>query len=458
MLIDFKDILKDVKPSKEDKLKVEGLSRQLMSIINQAARDESVDAEVVILGSVAKGTWLSGKGDIDLFIKFPLNTPLDYLKSEGLKLGYECIRKMKGESEERYASHPYITGHIDGYEVDIVPCYDIKHANELTSAVDRTILHTEYIKEELKDELKDDVMLLKRFMEMVGCYGSEFKVGGFAGYLCELLVIRYCSFLGVLKAATDWKPGHQIDLKGYGTASQFKDPLVVVDPTDKNRNVAAALTLQKMAEFSMAARNFLKNPKKSYFYPKKIDVNIHKIISEFEKRGSKTFIITFQPPHVPADALHPQIKKTEKSMVKILKKDGFMVMGSDSWSDEDKNVVILLELVNWHLPLLKKHTGPYVWYEEHVERFQTKHPDAWIEGDQLVVMVKRDFLDAESLIRYTLSNQGIRRLRVGKHLKDKILSNYHLDDVQNLLATEDVGNDLLEFMHHYLYRNEFLER
>ena len=56
---------------------------------------------------------------------------------------------MEGISEERYASHPYVTGYIEGYYVDFVPCYNIKNSDELKSAVDRTLLHTEYIKSKL---------------------------------------------------------------------------------------------------------------------------------------------------------------------------------------------------------------------------------------------------------------------------------------------------------------------
>ncbi len=46
---------------------------------------------------------------------------------------------MDGMSEERYASHPYVTGYIEGYYVDFVPCYNIKDSEELKSAVDRTL-------------------------------------------------------------------------------------------------------------------------------------------------------------------------------------------------------------------------------------------------------------------------------------------------------------------------------
>lgn len=57
---------------------------------------------------------------------------------------------MEGRHEFRYASHPYITGIINGYEIDFVPCYDIEESKQLKSAVDRTIPHTRYVQDNLK--------------------------------------------------------------------------------------------------------------------------------------------------------------------------------------------------------------------------------------------------------------------------------------------------------------------
>jgi len=70
-----------------------------------------------------------------------------------LKLDIKTIEKMDGSAEERYASHPYVNRDIfkDIY-VDFVPCYDIQSYEELKSAVDRTLLHTEYVKANLKLE------------------------------------------------------------------------------------------------------------------------------------------------------------------------------------------------------------------------------------------------------------------------------------------------------------------
>ena len=141
---------------------------------------------------------------------------------------------------------------------------------------------------------------------------------------------------------------------------------MVVDPTDENRNVSAALRLQKMSEFIIAAGNFLKNPKSSYFYLKEFKYNRETILEEFCQRETKTFILVFPAPNIPSDALHPQIRKTEKSLKKILENDDFSVLGSDSWCNEDsediqKEVFILLEMNNWSLPILKKRSGPYLW-------------------------------------------------------------------------------------------------
>ena len=133
-------------------------------------------------------------------------------------------------------------------------------------------------------------------------------------------------------------------------------------------------------------------------------------------------------------------------------------MGSDSWTDEEKTVIILLEMATWSVSLLKKHLGPKVWDYENGKKFNEKHPEAWIEGDQWMTLVERSYNNTKSLIQGLLTPRGLRRLRVGKHLKKEILKNYQLIDVLDLLVAEDVNEQFLEFLHHYLYKNEFIKR
>lgn len=121
-------------------------------------------------------------------------------------------------------------------------------------------------------------------MTCVNTYGANYKVSGFSGYLCELLILKYHSFEEVLKAASyKWHKHYKIDLENYGTSNKFKDPLIAIDPVDKNRNVAAALSMQKFSEFIVASRNFLDNPNESYFQEKEIQTSKEYLLGEFEK-------------------------------------------------------------------------------------------------------------------------------------------------------------------------------
>jgi tRNA nucleotidyltransferase (CCA-adding enzyme) len=374
-----------------------------------------------------------------------------------MELGYECIKILNGKSEKRYASHPYITGFIDGYEVDFVPCYSISMGDTIKSAVDRTILHMEYVKANLRPEKEGDVLLLKQFMGMVGTYGSEFKVGGFAGYLCELLILHYGSFTSVIEAAgRSWQPGLSIDLENYGTSHNFKDPLVVIDPVDPNRNVASSLSLQKMSEFVAAAGNFLSSKSMEYFFPRNLDISRDKILDEFNSRGTKTIIIEFNAPMIPADALHPQITKTEQSLAKILKREGFRLIGSSYYTDESDYAVILLEVESGELPRYKVHVGPSVWYREHGRSFRDLHPESWIQNDRWTAMVEREFRDLESLITHLLSEEGIRKVRGGKHVKKSLLDWFELKEVGDILPGAD--SEHLKFFYSYLHKGWMLER
>lgn len=458
--MDFNNILKVIKPTQEENERVRSLSDKLISTINKIATESNIDAEATLVGSVAKGTWLSGKADVDIFIKFPLSTSEADLKKYGLELGGKCIREMHGQHELRYASHPYITGFIEGFEIDFVPCYIIKDAEELKSAVDRTILHTEYMLANLRQKQEDEVLLLKKFMGSIHTYSAEFKVGGFSGYLCELLVINYGSFLNVLEAAsTEWRPNYKIDIESYGTGELFSEPLVVIDPTDKNRNVAAALKLQKMSEFMVASRNFLDNPKEEYFFDKEIDLNKNEVKSEFENRKTKTFLIKFKPPEIPADALYPQIKKTENSLGGVLEREDFKVFSTDSWTDESQNVIILIEMEIWKLPQVKKHLGPFVWSKCHQNKFIGKYGNkAYVEESRWVAEVDRKYQDVDPFLNNILVENKIGFLKFGKHIKAEILKKYEMVDILEFMESDECSDDMLLFFYEYLNKNVYLWR
>lgn len=451
--MDYKAILDDIKPTVEEKNHIDEVSNKLMNFLQRECDSENLNAKVALVGSVAKNTALKGKSDIDIFIAFPLDTDKKFLKEKGLDLAHKCCDEFESVPEHHFASHPYVTTHIEGCEVDIVPCYAIKDGSELKSAVDRTILHTRYVKANLSHEQEDEVLLLKRFMAMTGTYGSEFKVGGFAGYLCELLIINYGSFEQTLKAAINWKYGHSIDLENYGTSKLFKDPLIVIDPTDMNRNVGAALRLDKLSEFIQSARNYIfGDNKKDYFYPIERELNKDDLTAEFNNRNSDFIVLKFNIPDIPLDTLHPQLKKTCEALERKLNDEEFNVFNADYWSDEISSAIILLEMASSKLNDVKVNVGPKVFINKACENFVKKYgrENCYIRDDYLVHTQKREFNNASDLIRHIFTQEHIGLIKVGKNLKKTIIDTYSFIEIDEI--------DNLEFLDDFIHPGQYLVR
>ncbi|KZX15129.1 CCA tRNA nucleotidyltransferase [Methanobrevibacter filiformis] len=463
--MNYDEVLKEIAPTEMEKTKIIKTAEDIIDFINDVAVNENINAQTKLVGSVAKGTWLSGSADIDIFICFSLETPINDLKEKGLYLAYKTSDQFNGVAEEHYASHPYLTVNISGYEVDIVPCYNIKSADQLKSAVDRTILHTNYILKNLTDDKKEEVRLLKTFMKSIGVYGSEFKVGGFAGYLCEMLILEYGTFENTLINAANWVNGTMIDLEDYGTNNLFDDSLIAIDPTDMHRNVGAALTTEKMMEFIIGCRNFLKKPKIDYFNPLKenLDKNelLNSIIASFNDRESKTLLLSFDIPDIPADNLYPQIKKTAISLKEKLEDLGFKIINYGYWSNEIKIAIILLEFDTWALSKYYTHEGPKIWNRKASNDFLSLYGyKCYLEGEFWVLLKKRKIRNPQQFFQYFLTKNKISILKIGKNLKELIINTYKLNSLDDLLKNNDYKDnmDFLNFLNDYLNPGQLLKR
>jgi tRNA nucleotidyltransferase (CCA-adding enzyme) len=185
-----KKVLKVVTPSQSDRKKLEEVVQDLKKQVKQEIAKRNLPASIEIVGSTAKDTYLKNNLDIDLFIVFPTTFSKENIAHNSLSIG----RKILKNTEECYAEHPYIRGYFKNYKAEIVPCYKIESASQKLSAVDRTPLHTKYVKEHLHESQKQEVRLFKQFLIGIGCYGAEAEIEGFSGYLCEIVIMKYGSF------------------------------------------------------------------------------------------------------------------------------------------------------------------------------------------------------------------------------------------------------------------------
>lgn len=400
-------VLERISPKPEERAYLKEIAELLVKKIERIAC--SMDLKEVsgnLVGSAARNTWISGTHDLDIFIMFPGDASRDDLEKNGLSIA----RKIAEESEsfeERYAEHPYINMRYRGFDVDIVPCFRVESAACIRSAVDRTPFHNEFVKNNIHG-IEQEVLLLKQFMKGVGVYGSELRTQGFSGYLTELLVIKYGSFDNVIASACEWQPGTYIDLNSHGNI-QHAEPLVVVDPTDPKRNVAAALSLDKFCRFIDSCRKFVLSPTLDFFFPKSLaPMNDIELLQRLKSRGTDFIAIAFETPDVVEDVLYPQLYKMELAVVSLLEEHEYKVLNKGSWSGQ--RTVILLELMFANLPALRKHRGPPVWVHKHAESFKEKYENAedvfafYIENGAYVVEVPRKYPDVHSLLKDRLTS------------------------------------------------------
>lgn len=494
--MNYELILNDLRPNQEEIDATNKTTDKVIDFINELCKEEGIDAKAMAVGSVAKNTWLRGKSDIDIFIHFPTTTEMDYLKETGMYLAYKTNDALNGNASEHYASHPYLTCNIDGFEVDIVPCYEIQEGESIISAVDRTILHTKYIQKHLNGR-EDEVLLLKKFMDVIGTYGSEFKTGGFAGYLCELLILKYNTFENILRAAQNWKFHTTIDLENFGTANDGifrEDPLVFIDPTDKNRNVGAALRIERFVDFIVASRNFLNivddsvlddderyEKIKEFFKPLQKEHLSNKsneeiaeyIVDSFKDRETQTLVIKFPIPEMSADALHPQLLKTIDSISEKLEREEFSVFKHAYWTDEEQYVIFTIELNVFKQGKYYIHEGPKVWPKKACENFKAKWKDALYPLDEHMVLTReRQFKTAKEFITHLLKLENIHIIKVGKNIKNAICNDYSLLEIDEFLndldnqfgyaadakTNENLAYDYLNSLDDFLNPGQYIKR
>ena len=398
--------MEKIKPAPEEVESIDGAANALKKAVEDYVKEHNIEVEVRFVGSYAKGTYLSDP-DIDLFILFPETVSHKDLENIGLSVGEAIMR----DCEKMYSEHPYTRGIYCGMDVDLVPSYSIKTTDKLKTAVDRTPFHTEYILNTLKEEQKDEVRLLKKFMKGIGIYGAEPSTRGFSGYLCELLILHYGTFLKVLEGATGWKEGTMITVDKKGPP--IVGPLIVYDPVDQKRNVASAVHIDTMSLFIVASKAYLSSPSEYFFFPRE---RKHLLREELQKiadtNGSRIVTAVFDRPDVVVENLYSQLWKTRYALTRKLNDYDYNVLRAVHEMYE-KKLVIVFELERDVLSKTYKHAGPPVWVKA-ADSFLSKwknnvYGPPFIEDGCWNVIAERMYFTAKEMLADEAAVSGIGR-------------------------------------------------
>jgi len=453
-------VLRRIVPGPGERRRVLRLAEGLKGRVAAEAERRGLGVGVEVGGSVAKDTWLSGDVDLDVFMVFPKDFGRERL--EGAALGVAEAAVEGWPWVKRFAEHPYLEAIVDGVRVNIVPCYRVRRG-EWVSAADRSPFHTEYVRGRLgQRDLRGEIRLLKRFMKGTGVYGAEIRVGGFSGYLCEVLTLNYGSFVETLESASGWQRGEVVDVEGfYGGKLEearvlFDSPLIVVDPVDRNRNAAAAVSEEKAAEFVMACRSFLEEPREALFFPPDVKpLSVNELKDALKRRGTETVFLTFVGVDAVPDVLWGQLYKSLRSIKRLMKQYGFGVVRGAVWSDEKTFNVLLIEFETSVLSRIRKHTGPQA-FSSSVDRFLESHVGAddtvagpWVEEGRWVVAVERQYRDAVSLLKDKLKDGG-RSVGVASRLVKSVKGSLKILLNEEVTPTYSSNLEFAKFLSSYL--------
>ncbi len=406
-------------PDRDETESLKRIADDIIGQINSICLKAKIDAVPIEVGSVSKHTNLKCS-DIDIFITFSKEYSTEFIEKKGLEIGHTVLKN----GIEKYAEHPYVSGTIDNISVDIVPSFMIEKGQHIVSTVDRTPLHTEYVNNNTDPQKIHDILLLKVFMKLINVYGSEIAVSGFSGYLCEVLIIHFGSFENFIK--------HMSGLKGKLRVPEdfpeerYREPVIIIDPVDPNRNAGAAVSEENLARLKLASNLYISG-NYSLFKDKG---EIH------ENRGTFIKIFTMPRPDIIDDIIYPQAVRLGNKLFKIFSKYGFMPVSSEIYCG--KNIQILIEYEREEMPELLIHQGPPVYSSEAI-----KFINIWQKSEKLLrgpyIMDNRVYVDIKNNTEQfdTLFRREIEKTDIGKNL-DEFKNDINVINYKNGMKLEVV--------------------
>ena len=393
------EVSKTVVPSKIIEKTKNNIAEIAFRLVEKEIEKHSEVVGLEFGGSFAKGTWLSKDADVDIFIKFKKNVSEEKFEKISKKIGFDSLKKYS--PYVRYSQHPYVEAKIENTKINVVPCYDVK-AGEWKSAADRSPFHTKFMKKSLTPKMRNEVRILKTFLKSNGIYGAEIAKQGFSGYISEVLILEFGNFENLIKSVSKIKDNQIIGK----TSKKFDTAIVVIDPIDSNRNLAAAISNQNIGKFILISRAFKEKPRIGFFKIRKPRIS--------NKFWNNLLVVKFNFKARSPDIIWGQIKRATSTLSTQLELEGFIVLRSKSHTDQQNEAYLLFFLESTKISEIYSKKGPEFFRENSTRSFISKNLKnaelVWIGNDKKIISLeKRNHSDVVSFMKEFLK----KNLQVG---------------------------------------------
>jgi len=422
----FDEVASSLSVSKEEQKILIKESERITSLIREGLKKAKTSAEVFVGGSFAKNTLVKGEFyDIDIFVRFDWKyEDISRLLSNVLE---KLTKKNKLKLEKLHGSRDYFRIIVRKNIIfEIVPVIKIKKPKEARNVTDLSYFHVNYVKRELKKgKLEREVILAKQFCKAQKIYGAESYVNGFSGYALECLIINYKSFEKMLKELSKAKPGERIIIDSEGlykkkndvlfemNESKLGSPIILIDPTWKERNALAALSRETFEKFQDAASSFLKKPSRDFFIVKKFNLEA---LKEKAKKSKAEFVkIELETDKQPGDIAGTKLKKFASYLEKEMSRYFQIIEKEFDYSGKSKAAAYLIAKSKGEIIRI----GPPKTLSEHAKAFKKQNKNIFEKQGILHARIKVNFSAKKFINEFskkyakTIKSMDITSLKIG---------------------------------------------
>jgi tRNA CCA-adding enzyme len=389
----FKEVLEKIEPPKETIKFIQDSLQDFLKKINKKIKSSKIKAEVFIGGSFAKKTVIKKDYyDVDVFIRFDKK----YKDKNLSELTAKLLKGIKNVSTIHGSRDYYRIQLSPDFFIEIIPVLKVKTPKEADNITDLSYSHVKYINKKVKSQkILDDIKLAKAFCHANNCYGAESYIGGFSGYSLELLVYHYKSFLKFLKEISKSKDKIIIDTEKHYrnrnivlmdlNSAKLQSPIILIDPTHKQRNALAALSIETFEKCKKSAEKFLKNPTIKSFEIQKTD--LEKIKKQAQKNKHEFILIETKTNKQEGDVAGSKLLKFYKHLANEIKK--YFEIKNNGFNYNHKQSARYFFVVKKKKEILC--SGPNIKDKSNVKKFKKEHKKTFTKSKRLYAKEKIDF-------------------------------------------------------------------
>lgn len=388
----LKQVLEKIDPSKEELNSIKKIVAEFKKLCDEKIKKNKIDAEIFFGGSFAKGTMIKkGKYDVDAFFRFNKK----YKEEEISRLTEKIISNLNKNWKVSviHGSRDYFRIDVNpNFFIEAIPVIKVSNIKDARNITDLSYFHVNYVKKNLTESEIDDVKIAKAFCHANECYGAESYISGFSGYALEILIHHYHSFNNFLKQVvrldkkeiidTEKKYKNKLEIEMNMNSAKMESPIVLIDPTFKERNALAALSEETLEKFKISAKKFLENPSIEIFESK--EINFEKAKEKAKKQRAEFIVIEIETQKQEGDVAGSKLLKFYKHFTEeagkfheVLEKN-FEYDGKKSAKffliTKKKNEIII--------------SGPEMRDKENISAFKKLHKNTFIENQKLFAREK----------------------------------------------------------------------